>query len=282
MKPARPGDKAKKLRADLANQIQALVDVYNNQRQALEDGISPTSMPLSTAELGELKSPGLLSLDFGTAMLLGRGKVGPDRIQKVAVYHTLLSAASLAGNLKLVNLMLHSKCGCSSDETSRSGVSPLLAACFAGHAQVVDKLLLFEFEEGDKVRGRKGGEERVVELVNVSLVGGACGRTCVEACALGGKAASENIIPILLKRGLRVNGIDIHLRSPIRIALQYSAFRAASLLLQHGAILSDDDIDALPKDESGCLTEDLADITEILMYAKFAKQQRQSKKSLLR
>ena len=274
MRLSRPGDKAKRLREELASQIQSLVDIYNTRRQAQEDGLSPPPLETisSLSGLGELKSPGLLSLDFGTAMLLGRGKKGPDRLQKVAVYHTLLSAAALAGHLNLVNLILSSKCGCTPDETSRSGVSPLLAACFAGHAQVVDKLLSFEFEEVSRVKR----DERLVELVNVSLVGGACGRTTVEACCLGGRLASEQIFPLLLKRGLRVNGFDVHSRSPIRIALQYSSFRAASLLLQHGAMLSDEDIDALPKDDTGCLEEDSRDVAEILLYANVARQTRKS------
>jgi hypothetical protein len=102
-------------------------------------------------------------------------------------------------------------------------------------------------------------------------VGGACGRTCIEACVLGGKLASKSVLPILLKNGLRVNGIDIHTRSPLRIALQYRAFYAASLLLQNGAILTVADLDALPKDATGASPDDLSDISEILLFAKIAK-----------
>lgn len=271
---SRPGDKAKKLRDELASLIQLLVDQYNSQKIAIEDGL-PTPLVTSLVDIGELKSPGLLSLDFGTAMLLGNGKEGPDRLQKVAVYHTLLSAACLAGDHKLVSFILQSKCGCTADETTRSGVSPILAACFAGNAQIVE--LLLHFESKERSEGRKDHRSsRVDELVNVCLVGGACGRSCIEACVLGGKVASKSVLPILLKNGLRVNGIDIHTRSPLRIALQYQAFYAASLLLQYGAILTDADLDALPKDATGASPDDLSDISEILLFAKIAKQKRRT------
>jgi len=304
----RPGDRAKALRAALAAQIQALVDVYNARRRAEEAeaeaeeaaaggataaaaaaAAAPPPPPPAAAtappssELGELRSPGLLSLDMGAAMLLGRGRAGPDRLQPCAVYLTLLGAAALAGHGALVRRALAARCGCAPDEASRSGVSPLLAACMGGHAAVVEALLDYADEDGGDGRGGGGfggggggggaaraAGPRSAELVNVALPGGACGRTAVEACALGGAAAADAVLPLLLRRGLRVNAVDAFGRAPLRILLQYGAWRGAALLCRHGARFTRDDLDALPKTAEGARPSDAAAVEEILLHARAA------------
>lgn len=212
----RSGGRASELRFQLSSAIQSLIDAHNS------------ALPAPPSIHRDLFSPGLLSLDVQTLLSMG----SPP--QSVPVFMTLLTAASLSGALGLVQNLLAGPYGCSADETSRSGVTPLLAAAYGGHAAVLEALA----DAGGGVAGRRA-EPCVENMINVCFPSGACGRTIVEALSQGPRGDSAEaaaMIRFLTKRGLlRVNGVDSFGRTPLDIALAYKRAGIASALCESGA-----------------------------------------------
>jgi hypothetical protein len=81
----------------------------------------------------------------------------------------------------------------------------------------------------------------------------------VDACAA--------VLPLLLRRGLRVNAVDAFERAPLRILLQYGAWQGAALLCRHGARFTAADLAALPKTSEGSRPEDATAVEELLLHA---------------
>jgi len=227
----RPVSRANALRELLAETIQALVDAHNADAAAAFAGRAPAPAAPRPAVPPELLSPGLLSLDLGAALLMGAPHRGAAP-RRTPVHFTLLSAAAIAGALPVVRQLLDGPYGCQPDEGSRSGVSPLLAACYAGHADVAEALL-------DCGGGRAGRRTAPVveDLVNLCVPSGACGRTLVEAAVQGPRCSAGGgaVLRLLVARGLRPNGVDAQGRLPLDIAIGYGRPDVASALLQAGA-----------------------------------------------
>lgn len=198
----RPGDKARQLRTDLAELIQGIVD------GRISD------VDFNAGDGKHFRSPGLISMDFGVV------------VNGEPIYHNLLTAAAYAGQAPLVRKILDAGSGCKPDEMTRSGASPLLAACYGGHASIVSELL------------QRGADS------NVCLPAGALGLTAVEACVLGSLQRGmrlddvSSLSALTRHRGFLVNGRDAWNRLPLEIAFDHGHWPAASILAQAGANLS--------------------------------------------
>ena len=195
----------------MASLIQKCVDVFN--RESVSSTRVHDASELVPSQLPqELLSPGLLSLDF-PALLASPMSVtmaGPDA--RAPVFLSCLSAAALAGHLALVRQMMQGPYGCAANESSRSGITPLTAACWGGHAEVVAALL----DAGGGVAGRRCAPD-VSDIVNEKGPSAVPGGVLVPAIATGprARATAASVVRVLVARGLTVSGgaVTLCLRS---------------------------------------------------------------------
>ena len=275
MKPSlslasRSGARATELRLLLSQTIQLLVDKHNSFGTVQEPRLLGSyDQDTNVTVHRDLFSPGLLSLDLQTILRMG---IPPQHVVPVPVFMTLLTAASLGGDIDLVKTLINGPYGCSADETSRSCVSPLLAACFGCHFTVLETLL----NASGGIAGRRT-EPNVENMINACYPAGACGRTLIEAVSQGPRADSVeavSIVRLLLRLGLRINAVDHYLRAPLEIALSYKRVRLASLLCESGATFTRESLlhyNAIRKDsDSDILIMSSSSMAELEAYVALA------------
>jgi hypothetical protein len=180
---------------------------------------------------------------------------GPDA--RAPVFLTMLSAASLAGALLLVRQLMNGPYGCAANESSRSGITPLTAACWGGHAEVVAALL----DAGGGIAGRRCSPQ-VADMVNEMGPSAVPGGVLVTAIATGPRArtTAASVVRVLVARGLTVTG------GAVTLCLRSGCAIAAAELCSAGAPWTEENTPLLRAIEGGD-EETMRAVAELEAYA---------------
>lgn len=165
--------------------------------------------------------------------LLLRQNVPQTQAEKALVY------ASGAGNIALIKLFLDKKV--SPNGRGDGGISPLILSGYAGKLEAVELLL-----------ARGADPNQVNDDQEAPL----------HTCAVN--AAAEQIVPLLLKKGARVDVVDKYGRTPLSNQAQDGNSAAVRALLGAGAELEHRDGDQQTPLFSACMSGHDAIVAELL------------------